>query len=47
MQIEMPLDIIKGLTTFVAFVHLFAHKPNDRYNSKYASMCARQEKEVA
>lgn len=38
MQIEMPLDIIKGLTTFAIFVHLFAHKPNDRYNLKYASM---------
>lgn len=38
MQIEMPLDIIKGLTTFAAFVHVFAHKPNDRYNLRYASM---------
>ena len=34
MQIEMPLNIIKGLTTFVAFVHLFAQNPNDRYNSR-------------
>lgn len=47
MQIEMTLDIIKGVTTFVAFVHLFAHKPNDRYNRKYASICCSQEKEVA
>ncbi|MBR4704004.1 MAG: O-antigen ligase family protein [Paludibacteraceae bacterium] len=38
MQIEMPFDIIKGVTTFVAFVHLFCHKPNDRYNARYDSM---------